>query len=180
MLLEKLFQEVKCISPAIDERAVSLCEPRQLAIELGKLKAKAVADQLDDNCIIIGSDQVAILEDQQLHKPGDAENNKEQLARCSGKKVRFYTSICLLDKERGTLLCDCDETIVSFRNLSAHDIDTYVDREPAYDCAGGFKVEGLGITLFKSITTEDPNALVGLPLIKLCKLLADSGISPLD
>ena len=180
ILLEKLFQDVQSIAPSIDERAIQLDDPRELAIKLGASKARAVATKLKENGLIIGSDQVAILDGRQLHKPGDAKSNRKQLSSCSGKKVYFYTSICLLDKEQNQLACDCDETIVTFKHLSEHDIEQYVSREPAYDCAGGFRVEGLGISLFESIKTNDPNALVGLPLIKLCKLLAKFGISPLD
>lgn len=180
ILLQKLFQDVESISPSIDERAISLDKPRDLAMELGARKARAVADMLQTDGLVIGSDQVAILDGQQLHKPGSTENNRKQLAHCSGKNVHFYTSVCLLDKEQDKLVCDCDETIVTFKQLSERDIDQYVSREPADDCAGGFKVEGLGISLFESINTNDPNALIGLPLIKLCSLLAEFGISPLD
>jgi septum formation protein len=179
-LLEKVFKDVHSIAPAIDERATRKSTPHELAIELGTQKAKSVASMLKGNNLIIGSDQVAILDGHQLHKPGNAENNIKQLASCSGKRVRFFTSVCLHDPEENTLRCDVDETIVTFKQLSEQDIQQYVSREPSYDCAGGFKVEGLGISLFESIETSDPNALVGLPLIKLCKLLGEYGISPLD
>lgn len=179
-LIEKLFQNIESLSPMIDERAVQAPNPRELAIKLGSLKARAVGDQCTGDQLVIASDQVAVLDGHLLHKPGDAENNRKQLNTCSGKQVHFFTSICLFDSKQGELISDCDETVVSFKRLSERDIAKYVAREPAYDCAGGFKVEGLGITLFDSIKTEDPNALIGLPLIKLCNLLSRFGISPLD
>ena len=164
----------------IDERAIDAPTPRELALKLGELKAKAIAGKHPTKSIIIASDQIAILEGQQLHKPGNRENNRKQLEACSGKQVHFFTSVCLLEPESGKTLLECDETIVTFKDLSNSEIENYVEREPANDCAGGFKVEGLGIALFESIETEDPNALIGLPLIKLCRLLSEFGINPLN
>lgn len=180
VLLEKLFRTLKCDAPMIDERAIVAPTPRELAIKLGELKAKAIADKHTLNSIIIASDQVAMLDGKQLHKPGDRDSNRKQLEECSGKQVHFFTSVCLLEPESGKVLFDCDATVVTFKHLSNREIENYVEREPAYDCAGGFKVEGLGIALFESIETEDPNALMGLPLIKLCRLLEEFGISPLN
>ena len=179
-LLQKLFRTLTCDAPMIDERAVVATPPRALAIKLGELKARAIAEKHSANSIIIASDQVAMLSDKQLHKPGNRDNNCKQLEECSGKQVHFFTSVYLLEPESGKTLFDCDETIVTFKNLSNREIESYVEQEPAYDCAGGFKVEGLGIALFESIETEDPNALIGLPLIKLCRLLKEFGVNPLD
>lgn len=179
-MLERLFSGVECIAPSIDERAISADSPEALSRELGALKAGNVAQTLTENdtpSLIIGSDQVAVLGKKILHKPGTTEKNIEQLKACSGNRVYFYTSVCVLNSETRQIDCEVDTTIVQFRTLSANEIEAYVAREPAQDCAGGFKVEGLGISLFERIESSDPNALVGLPLIKLNRLLRSHGVS---
>jgi len=179
-LLAKLFQNVQSIAPNIDERSFSSKSPAELAQILGTEKAFFVSKQHPSPALIIGSDQVAVLSNQVLHKPGSPEANIQQLEQCSGKRVHFYTSVCVINSETGKTLTDVDETVVEFRHLTTEQITEYLIREPAHDCAGGFKVEGLGISLFHSIKTEDPNALVGLPLIKLISILQEFGISPLN
>ncbi len=179
-MLNRLFNDVECIAPTIDERATSAESPQALSRELGLLKANNVAQTLTENdtpSLIIGSDQVAVLGEQILHKPGNAEKNIEQLKACSGNKVNFYTSVCVLNSETLQSDCEVDTTIVQFRTLSQNEIEEYVAREPAQDCAGGFKVEGLGISLFESVESSDPNALVGLPLIELNRLLRSHGVN---
>lgn len=178
-LLKKLFNEVECLAPEIDERSIIESDPETLATKLAELKAQAALEKIKgrntQSVLIIGSDQVAYCDEVFLHKPGSKENNCAQLAFCSGKTVTFYTAVSVLDSETQALKTRCDHTRVHFKTLSKDQIHSYVQREPAYDCAGGFKAEGLGITLFKEIESSDPNALIGLPLIQLCELLEEFG-----
>jgi MAF protein len=128
------------------------------------------------NHLIIGSDQSAALDGRRVGKPGGRERTIEQLCAASGKTVDFYTAVCVLDTVSGASQRDLDITRVTFRVLDAAQIARYVEREQPYDCAGGFKSEGLGVALFERIETEDPNALVGLPLIRLIRLLEAFGV----
>jgi MAF protein len=174
-LLAKLGLPFQCVSPDIDERACVHEEPQDLALRLGKAKASALAPRFPRH-LIIGSDQVALLGGTQLSKPGTVTNACRQLQAASGKCVEFYTSICVLDSASGTSRTDLDITRVRFRNLSDRQIRDYVEKEQPLDCAGGFKSEGLGIALFERLETEDPNALIGLPLIRLIRLLEAFGV----
>jgi septum formation protein len=128
--------------------------------------------------VVIGSDQVASLRIGPgiaiLHKPGDRSHAHAQLTEMSGRTVRFDTGVAVVRDD--TELLHVDLTAVRFRNLSHIEIGRYIDREPSFDCAGGFKSEGLGVTLFESIETRDPSALVGLPLIWLCGALRQLGV----
>jgi len=175
-LLAKIFNDIQTHAPKVDERAVSIQEPIKLAQHLAYLKAHDVAQHITEHSIIIGSDQVASCEGELLHQPGNHENNIQQLMYCSGKQVSFHTAICLIDTKTQTTLEDIDTTTVKFKELSKQQVTNYVSREPAFDCAGGFKVEGLGISLFEKIDSTDPNALIGLPMIKLCNLLEKLGV----
>jgi MAF protein len=126
--------------------------------------------------LLIGSDQVAALGARFLNKPGSRAAAIEQLLAASGKTVTFYTGICVLDSRNGCYQVDCDICRVQFKSLSRAQIEHYVDADEPFDCAGGFKVERLGIALFEHIHGDDPNALIGLPLIKLIRLLAAFGV----
>ncbi len=174
-LLAKLGLRFQCASPDIDERAHPDERPEALALRLGREKAEALATRFPRH-LIIGSDQVALLDGRQLHKPGDAANAHQQLQAASGRCVEFYTSICVLDAATGGCRADLDRTRVHFRTLNYDQIQDYVERDQPFDCAGGFKSEGLGIALFERLETEDPNALVGLPLIRLIRLLESFGV----
>lgn len=147
-------------TPSVDE------SPAELALRLGLGKARAVATNRDDYLIIAG-DQTAALNTQILGKPGSKEQACRQLQRCSGQSVTFYSSLCVLDSNTGNWLSDVIPTQVTFRQLSARQIQRYVDKELPLDCAGSFKCESLGIALFESISSDDPSALIGLPLIRL-------------
>ena len=129
--------------------------------------------------LIIGSDQTAVIGDQLLGKPGNFERAFQQLRVCSGQRVRFVTGLALLAAETGRLEVEIDEVSVQFRHLSDQEIEAYLKEEEPYDCAGSFKCEGLGIALFDSIESNDPNSLVGLPLIRLNKMLLRFGYNPL-
>jgi len=126
--------------------------------------------------LIIGSDQVADLDGSVLDKPGTAARARAQLGASSGREVHFHTALCLLDTRNGRRHTHVDHTCVRFRELTAMEIGRYIEREQPLDCAGSFKCEGLGISLFASIDNADPTALIGLPLIALARMLREAGI----
>jgi MAF protein len=153
-----------------------------MVLRLAEAKARAVAlAHLD--ALIIGSDQVACIDEMVLGKPGGRMRAIEQLTRSAGRQVVFYTGLCLLDAATGRAQTHCEPFRVHFRSLSREQIEGYVDREQPFDCAGSFKSEGLGIALFERLEGADPNALVGLPLISLLRMLEAEGfdiLAPLD
>jgi septum formation protein len=169
-LLRKLRLDFEAVSPAIEETALPNEPPAGLAIRLAAEKASAVARGLADG-LIIGSDQVAVLEGRRLSKPLTRENAIAQLRRASGKSVEFFTGVCVLNAANGELKSDLDRCSVVFRKLADAQIERYIDLDRPFDCASGFKSEGLGIALLERFAGEDPNALVGLPLIRLIRLL---------
>ncbi|MFM8333479.1 MAG: Maf family protein [Candidatus Methylumidiphilus sp.] len=177
-LLAKLGLPFEAVSPAIDETPGAGETPTALSTRLAREKALALAARFPEH-LIIGSDQVAMLEGRQLNKPGNHAATVGQLRDAAGKRVEFLTSICVLDAASGKALVEVDRTLVHFRPLTAGQIERYADKEHPYDCAGGFKSEGLGIALFTRLETEDPNALVGLPLIRLVRLLEKFGVDVL-
>jgi septum formation protein len=149
--------------------------PAARAIRLAVAKARDAAAGLPD-ALVIGSDQVAELDGLLLEKPGTAERAHAQLAACSGQVVNFHTALCLFDTRDGRQRTHLDLTRVHFRHLDAAEITRYIEREQPLDCAGSFKCEGLGISLFERIENNDPTALIGLPMIALAQLLRDAGI----
>ena len=177
-LLAKIVSNFATSNPNIDESAKDLESPSELALRLAIEKAEALADEFP-NALIIGSDQVAQLGNQALGKPGSRERAIEQLELCSGQRVFFYTGIALHNSARGVTESFLDCVEVKFRELSATEISHYVERESPLDCAGSFKCEGLGITLFEKIHSNDPNSLIGLPLIELNRMLIKAGVNPL-
>ncbi|MDR3387742.1 MAG: Maf family nucleotide pyrophosphatase [Rudaea sp.] len=178
-LLARLAPHCRQLAPGIDETPLSGEHPVALAGRLAEAKARAVAAR-GTGAIIIGSDQVADLGGRILGKPGSVENARTQLAACAGRDVVFHTCICLIDArvEPARVHTETDTTHVRFRTLDAAGIARYVERELALDCAGSFKAEGLGIALFERIESADPTALIGLPLIALCRLLRETGVEP--
>ncbi|NNF51637.1 MAG: septum formation protein Maf [Gammaproteobacteria bacterium] len=171
-LLERVVSQFEVASPDIDEQPHEGESPRQMSLRLAREKSAHTGRRHAlDNEIVIGCDQVAALEQRPLGKPGNAANARAQLLKCSGKQVIFYTAVCL--RSSGQEKCHVDETVVTFRELTPAEIDAYISREQPFDCAGSFKAEGLGITLFNSIRSEDPTALIGLPLIWLCSALRE-------
>lgn len=178
-LLARLELPFRCASPDIDETPLPGETPEALAIRLATDKARALA-QGCPNSLIIGSDQVAALPDGAiLGKPGDHKQAKSQLTRSSGQCVQFMTGLAILDTRSNTLTTCCERFDVNFRSLSEKEIEGYLRKEQPYDCAGSFKMEGLGIALFSGLEGRDPNSLVGLPLIALIDLLRAFGINPL-
>ncbi len=169
-ILEKLNLTFECAKPNIDETALADETPQALVERLAVEKAKAVADEFP-NALIIGSDQVAVCEGEILGKPHNFENGVIQLTKFSNKAITFYTGLCVLDSANNTVKSLVEPFTVHFNELSQTEIKNYLHAEQPYNCAGSFKSEGLGICLFKKLEGDDPNTLIGLPLIKLVALL---------
>ncbi|MBE0494019.1 MAG: septum formation inhibitor Maf [Thiomicrospira sp.] len=179
-LLEKLGLTFSCESPEIDERPHAQESVREMVERLSLQKAQTLVKQ-QPNKIIIASDQSASLNNQALGKPGNFDRAFEQLKAQQGQVICFYTGLVVYNPHNQTYLNALDTTKVHFRELSDQQIRNYLLAEQPYDCAGSFKSEGLGITLFSKIENQDPNALIGLPLIELVNLLSQAGLSlPLD
>ena len=176
-LLGRIAPRLRCVAPDVEETRQPGEAPADLARRLAAEKARAVAARTP-GAIVVGSDQVADRGGLVLGKPGDAATARAQLAACSGASVLFHTAVCLIDR-RGRDAVEhmaADRTEVVFRPLSAEAIAAYVEREQPFDCAGSFKCEGLGIALFERIGSDDPTALIGLPLIAVCRLLRAAGV----
>ena len=174
-LLGRLGLPFTSARPDADESALPGESAEALVARLAESKARSVARHHPE-ALVIGSDQVAVLDGEIIGKPGTPERAREQLARTSGRSVRFLTGLCLLDTASGESQVLVEPFTVHFRELDAASIARYVAAEQPYDCAGSFKSEGLGITLFARLEGDDPNSLIGLPLIRLVDLLAESGI----
>ena len=177
-LLERLDLPHTCISPDIDESPLPQERPGQLSLRLAEAKARAPAAEFPAH-LIIGSDQVASLKGELIGKPGNFERASGQLRAASGAEVTFFTSVALYDSENDSSQRHTDITRVIFRELDETQIRNYLLREEPYGCAGSFKVEGLGIALFERIESDDPSALIGLPLIALCTMLRAAGVQVL-
>ncbi|MCL7944930.1 Maf-like protein [Marinobacter sp. ATCH36] len=178
-LLTRLGLPFETASPDIDESPAENETAEHLATRLAQKKAEALAKAWPDHWII-GSDQVACLQDGTLlNKPGNHEQAVQQLLRSSGQRVSFMTGLALLNSGSGELQTHCEHFHAHFRQLSPEEIENYLHLETPYDCAGSFKMEGLGITLFSRLEGRDPNSLVGLPLIALNDMLRNWGLNPL-
>ncbi|OUR86422.1 septum formation protein Maf [Methylophaga sp. 42_8_T64] len=178
-LLAKLGLPFITASPDIDESPKLGETPEQLVKRLSEQKARAIAVQYTD-ALIIGSDQVAVLDGQVLGKPGDHETAVKQLTASAGKKVRFLTGLALFNSQTQQMHSLIEPFEVCFNKLSIEQIEFYLLKEQPYQCAGSFKSEGFGISLFSKLRGDDPNSLIGLPLIKLIQLLAAEGIDVLQ
>jgi septum formation protein len=174
-LLGRLGLAFECAAPEIDEAVLPDEGPADTARRLARAKAIAVAPRFPD-ALLIGSDQVASLGDVRLGKPGNHANAQHQLRALSGCTAQFDTAVCVLDAARATTWARVVPCRVTFRQLNEPMIETYLRREQPYDCAGSAKSEGLGIALIERLDTEDPTALIGLPLIALTELLAAAGL----
>lgn len=174
-LLQRLRLDFICINPDIDE-APKTDEPAQkLVTRLAEEKANRVSED-NPKSWIIGSDQCASFEGKLIGKPGTVEAAENQLRAFSGKEVCFYTSVCLLNREANFQTSESTQTLVRFRELTDEEISVYIETDNPIDCAGSFKAESLGISLFREIESSDPTALIGLPLIKLSRLLRKADI----
>ncbi len=174
-LLERLKIPFSVAVPDVDETPHPGETPRNLALRLALAKAHAVA-QRHPEAVVIGSDQVADLAGQPLGKPGEHARAVQQLRQMRGKTVIFQTALAVVCLSTGFEQVDLAEVRVVFRDLSDEEIEAYLQAEKPYDCAGSAKSEGLGIALLESIDNDDPTALVGLPLIRTCRLLRQAGI----
>ena len=175
-LLGRLGLAFELKAPGTVEAELSGETPPARAMRLAVAKSVDAAAGLAD-ALVIGSDQVAELDGALLEKPGTAERACVQLAACRGRAVSFHTALCVFDMRSGQRRTHLDLTRVHFRSLRSDEISRYVEREQPLDCAGSFKCEGLGISLFERIDTGDPTALIGLPLIALARLLREAGLN---
>jgi MAF protein len=175
-ILEKLGLPFDCHAPEVDETPLAGETPTQLVERLSIAKAQAIAAHLKEG-LVIGSDQVAVIDNDILGKPGNHENAMAQLERASGKTVTFLTGLALLNASTGSIQAEVVPFKVVFRELTPEQIDNYLNAEQPYNCAGSFKSEGLGIALFERLEGDDPNTLIGLPLIRLIRMLEKEGMT---
>lgn len=177
-LLRRIVADFEICAVAVDEAMHSEETPLLAAVRLAREKARAGARQ-HPGCRVIGSDQLADLDGTPLGKPGSMERAQAQLQQCSGRTVAFHSAVCVADCTGGSSVFReaVDTTRVVFRVLDAAEISRYLAIERPFDCAGSFKVERLGVALFERVESNDPTALIGLPLIALCRLLRESGMS---
>ncbi|MCC7325844.1 MAG: septum formation inhibitor Maf [Burkholderiales bacterium] len=178
-LLERLELPFTVADPELDETAPPGEAPAATALRLAEAKACAVALRFPE-ALIIGSDQVADCDGQPIGKPGNRARALAQLKALSGRTVVFHTGVALLDAASGRCRSERVDVASTFRHLADGEIEAYVDREQPWDCAGGVKSEGIGIALFERIESDDPTALIGLPLIALARLLRAEGVQPLS
>lgn len=175
-ILAKVVSNFDCFSPDIDESPLENETAKQLVERLAIEKAKAGSDKFDD-ALIIGSDQVCVIDEEILGKPGDHQGAIAQLSKASGKTVRFYTGLALHNSRTQSTTCTVEIFDVKFRELNPALIERYLQSEQPYNCAGSFKSEGTGIVLFDALLGDDPNTLIGLPLIRLVSWLEKEGIA---
>ena len=178
-LLERLRLPFEVVAPWVDETPLPGEAPAVLAQRLAMAKARAVA-ALHPGAIVIGSDQVADLHGQAIGKPGTHERAVAQLRSMRGQRITFQTAVAVVRADRGYAQGLLASVVVSFRDLSDAQIEHYLRTEQPYDCAGSAKCETLGIALLEAIDSDDPTALIGLPLIRTCRLLREAGLDPLQ
>jgi septum formation protein len=177
-LLNKLHLDFESCAPEVDEQRREGESAEALVARLAQAKAEAVAGKFP-NALIIGSDQVALNGTEILGKPGTHESAIQQLLAASGKKVTFLTGLALHNSSTGVTQVKVVPFHVYFRELSRQQIENYLNVEKPYNCAGSFKSEGFGITLFSRLEGDDPNTLIGLPLIELVRMLESEGLHPI-
>lgn len=175
-LLTRLQVPFSCISPEVDETPLANELPQHTALRLAQAKAKKIGASHAD-ALIIGCDQVATLDNQQLGKPLTHENATRQLRLMRGREVTFHSALCLYNAQTQTMQAEVVPYLVKFRDLSDTQIESYLNKEQPYHCAGSAKSEGLGIAIIEKMTGDDPNALIGLPLIALINMLNKEGLS---
>jgi septum formation protein len=173
-LLGRFLSNYETVVPGVDETAMVDEQPAELASRLARIKAEAASSSMRD-ALIIGADQLAVLDGNVLGKPGEHQKAAEQLLAATGKTVTFLTAVCVLDPVTRRRYEHTDKTSVQFRQFDRRLADSYLRHDEPYDCAGSFKIEGAGFVLFESVTTDDPTALVGLPMIWLAGTLRELG-----
>jgi septum formation protein len=177
-LLARLGVAFDVVDPRVDETPRPGEAAATLIARLAEEKARSGAEGEHD-ALVIGADQVAVLDGEILGKPGNAEANRRQLERATGRRVQFLTGLCLFATKGQRARVEVVPFAVQFRKLTIEQIAAYVEREQAFDCAGGFRCEGLGSALFERMEGPDPTALVGLPLLSLTRMLASEGVDVL-
>jgi septum formation protein len=175
-LLQKLQIPFSCVSPKLDESALVGEKPHETALRLAQEKAKKIAEEYS-HALVIGCDQVATLDGEQLGKPGNHKNAVKQLKKMRGREVTFYSALCLYNAATENMQAHIVPYLVKFRQLTDEEIENYLTKEQPYHCAGSAKSEGLGVALIERMLGEDPNALIGLPLIKLISMLKNEGVN---
>ena len=176
-ILKKLHLDFVTAKPDCDETPIAGESPQQLVMRLAEEKAKSC--QVTSSSLIIGSDQVCVIDGEIIGKPHTREKAIEQLSRQSGKSITFYTGLSVWNSATQKADTRLDTFVVHFRNLTTAQIESYVDKEQPFYCAGSFKSEGLGIALFERLEGKDPNTLIGLPLIDLIDMLEAQGLDVL-
>lgn len=174
-LLTRLGLTFESVAPEVDETPLSDESPADTASRLALAKAQAIQKRFPA-ALIIGSDQVAVCQGRRLDKPGTHANAVQQLHHASGRSVTFHTAVVLINSRTGTVQTEVVPTETRFRPLDGAEIERYLRIEPAYDCAGSARSEGLGIALLDSVHSHDPTALIGLPLITVCRMLRNESI----
>jgi septum formation protein len=175
-LLQKLQIPFSCVSPQIDESPLVDEKPHETALRLAQEKAKKIGAEYP-HALVIGCDQVATLDDEQLGKPLNHNNATKQLQFMRGREVTFHSALCLFNAATGNIQAEVVPYLVRFRQLTDEQIESYLSKEQPYHCAGSAKSEGLGIALIDRMIGDDPNALIGLPLIKLITMLQNEGVN---
>jgi len=175
-LLKRIVSDFEFISPEIEESQKDDESPIKMALRLSEEKAKKIAASAGTNSIIIGCDQTAVVENTILQKPMTYENAFKQLQFLSGKVVKFYSAFCVLNNNNQTLISDYSEFEAKYKLLTDDLIDKYLKKDEPYFCVGSIKSESYGITLLESIKNDDPTSIIGLPLIKISKILMDENI----
>ncbi len=173
-LLDRFLDDYETVSPNVDETDDGTESAENFAARLAREKAEAVSSAHRD-ALIIGADQIAVLDGQVLGKPGEHQKAVEQLLAASGKALQVLTAVCVLDPVGRTRHEHIDRTTVRFRQFDLRLAETYIRHDEPYDCAGSFKIEGAGFVLFESVQTDDPTALIGLPMIWLAATLRQLG-----
>lgn len=175
-LMQRLQIPFHTVSPHVDETVLAGEKPQDTALRLSKEKAKKIGAEYP-HALIIGCDQVATLDGNQLGKPLNHKNATKQLRLMRGKEVTFHSALCLYNAETGNMQAQVVPYLVKFRQLTDEQIESYLIKEQPYHCAGSAKSEGLGIALIERMIGDDPNALIGLPLIKLITMLSNEGVN---
>lgn len=175
-LLQRLRVDFYCQSPAVDESPRDKESPLQLVQRLAEAKATAVAGTCEQPALVIGSDQVAVLDDALLGKPGDLATARRQLQLQRGRRIEFLTGLCVVNTRTGNRQVDVVPFSVQFRRYTDAELERYLSMEQPLDCAGSFRSEALGISLVEAMTGSDPSALIGLPLIRLAEMLRREGL----
>jgi len=175
-LLERLRIPFEIMPPELDETPLAGETPQQLTERLAIAKARTIADR-ERQALVIGSDQVAVYNGSIVGKPHSHENAIEQLRAAAGRSVVLYTGLALVNSATGRVQCEVIPYRVAFRRLTEEQIESYLRKEQPYSCAGSVKSEGLGIALLEKFEGDDPNTLIGLPLIRLVRMLENEGIT---